>query len=35
MKRFFEVVVRFTKREWFLLVTLSVIALIFVLFESL
>ncbi len=35
MKRFWEVAVRFTKREWFLLVTITAITIIIILFEVL
>jgi hypothetical protein len=35
MKRFWEVIVSFLGREWFLLVVLAAIAVIFILFEAL
>lgn len=33
MKRFFKGAVEFTKREWFLLITVSIITLMIILFE--
>lgn len=35
MKRYWEVAIMFTKREWFLLLTMGVITIIFLLFELL